>query len=85
MKKPWLLIAGDAYSPGTGSSDWIDCYETFELAKGRVYHEPIPLKVFERGPRKGQVKPDQIQRYKYWIGNCPYDWFEIIDLRDWTE
>lgn len=85
MKKPFLLIAGHNYYPGAGTSDWIGCYQNYEQAKGRVYHEPIPLEVFERGPRKGQVKPDQIQLYKYKIVDCHYDWFEIIDLRTWTD
>jgi len=85
MKKPFLLIAGHNYYPGAGSSDWIGCYENYKQAEGRVQREPITLEVFQRGPRKGQVKPDQMQFYKYKIRDNYYDWIEIIDLRVWTE
>lgn len=30
MNKPFLLIAGDYYYPGSGTSDWIGRYETEE-------------------------------------------------------
>jgi len=33
MTNPYLLIAGYTYYPSSGTGNWIDCYETEEVAR----------------------------------------------------
>ena len=82
--KYFLLIAGSNYYPGAGSSDWVATFETREKAESWVVKIPIPLEVFQRGPRKGQIKPNQTQYYDYKIKDYAYDWYEIVDLDEWS-
>jgi hypothetical protein len=89
MNKPYLLIAWHNYYPQSGTSDWIGCYSSYEEARSKVTIEKEPLEVFSKGPRKGQVKPDQVQR-EYCVVTCDngsskYDYFEIVDLTEWTK
>jgi hypothetical protein len=80
--KPFLLIANDNFYPRHGTRDWVGCFETREEAQAQVtkvsHHDRIT-----RGPRKGQIKSTW---YTYKIENSPheFDWFEIVDLRDWV-
>ena len=67
--KPFLLMAGDNYYPQGGTADWISCYETMEEAQAMV--KPRPDDGFSHPP--------------YRINNRGYDWYEIEDLRDWTD
>ena len=74
MKKPFLLIAGYNYYPSSGTGDWISTFETFEDASAAI------CKV---DPWSG------INEYKLSSDNSDYpttyDWFKIVDLREWTE
>lgn len=83
--KYFLLTASDCYYPQGGTRDWIGCFDSYEEAKNKVQHLPIPLKRFVQGPRKGQIKPNQIQRHNFIINGTSYDTYEIIDLRDWIQ
>jgi len=87
MNKPYLLIAGLYYYPNEGTGDWIGCYGTKEEAEALMVKEQLPLNTFSRGPRRGQVKPDQPIYYKYinYLTGIRYDWYEIVDLRNWTK
>jgi hypothetical protein len=85
MKKPFLLIAGDCYYPDAGTGDWIACYETSEEAENQV--EVIPHHTYyTKGKNKGEIKSTH-NTYKVsggdYVRNC--DWYEIVDLRDWTD
>jgi hypothetical protein len=84
----YLLIAGSNYAePGT--MDWVACFPTYEEAYKYIKHVREPLKVFTRGPRKGQPKPNQIPKGHY-VVTFPHSgeerirhWFKIIDLTNW--
>lgn len=69
MNKPFLLIAGDDYYPGGGTSDWIGCFAT----KEEIYVKELDNTYTFGPPITG-----------YEIGGNEYDWYEIVDLRDWT-
>lgn len=81
MTKPYLLIAGGAYYPSAGTGDWIDCYSTAEEAKEQIEYIDH-LQFFTKGKMKGQLKSNHIT---YKIEGRVFDWYEIIDLREWTE
>jgi len=87
MRRPYLLIAGHGYYPQDGTKDWIGCYETKEEAESLMTREQQPLDTFSKGPRKGQVKPNQPVYYKYinYLTGIKYDWYEIVDLYEWTK
>jgi hypothetical protein len=73
--KHYLLIAGDQYYPFSGTGDWKGCYETYEEAKEEV----IAVTVAKyQSKRFG----DEVIS-KYSIRGADYDWYEIVDLRDW--
>lgn len=38
MKKPYSLIAGDAY-PSSGTGDWVECYSSVEEARQQIEYE----------------------------------------------
>lgn len=77
MKKPYLLIAGDQYYPSSRTGDWIACYETLEEAKEEVVNVTVPR---YHNKKFGDEMDD-----KYSIRGAEYDWYSIVDLRDWTE
>lgn len=86
MKKPFLLIAGDGYYPSSGTGDWIDCFETCEEAKEQV--EVIQHHTYyTKGKKQGQIKSTD---HTYVVkcgtyGDRKCDWYDIVDLREWTE
>lgn len=84
MNKPFLLIAGSHYYPSAYTDDWVGCYETYEEAKAQV--ELVQRHTyFKAGKNKGEVKSTQeaylVHREDY---DREVDWFEIVDLNDWT-
>lgn len=85
MKNPsyFLLMAGRSYDCHTGDGSWIACYKSKEEAESNVVRILQPKDTFQRGPRKGQVKPNQRDIYSYKIGEYTYDWYDVIDLRVW--
>lgn len=86
MKKPFLLIAGEGYYPSSGTDDWIGCFETCEEAKSQVefvqYHS-----YYTKGKNKGEIKSTHetyvVKGGTYGDRKC--DWYDIVDLREWTE
>ena len=86
MNKPYLLIAGDCLYPSAGTEDWIKCYESVAEAREKINHLDYPT-FFISGKMKGQLKSNSI---KYTISDSispdrEYDWYEIVDLRGWTQ
>jgi hypothetical protein len=86
MNKPHLLIAGDNLYPSDGTGDWIKCYESVAEAREKINYVNRPT-YFSSGKMKGQLKSNSI---KYAISdsinpNRKYDWYEIVDLRNWTQ
>lgn len=81
MKKPYLLIAGHRYYPSADTGDWKGCYSTAEEAKEQIEYIDHP-KFFTSGKMKGQLKGNNIT---YKIGDDVFDWYEIVDLREWAE
>jgi hypothetical protein len=66
--KRYLLIAGYDYYPGAGTTDWVDSFDSYEEALNVV--EPIQE---NGGGRRG-----------YTIRDMPCDWYEIVDLTEWS-
>lgn len=81
MKKPYLLIAGDYYYPSADTGDWKGCYFTVEEAREQIEYIDH-LQFFTSGKMKGQLKGNNIT---YKIGDDVFDWYEIVDLREWVE
>jgi hypothetical protein len=86
MNKPYLLIAGDNLYPSDGTGDWIKCYESVAEAREKINYLDYPT-FFSSGKMKGQLKSNNI---KYTISdsidpNREYNWYEIVDLREWTQ
>jgi hypothetical protein len=69
MKKPFLLIAGFGYYPSSGTGDWIKAFETYELAKSQIEEKVIHKET----------------RIIYLPDGATYDWYQIVDLRDWAD
>jgi hypothetical protein len=69
MNKPYLLIAGDYYYPSCDTGDWIGCFSTYEEAKEQV--ESV-------APYNFKVKGGE-------YGSRQCAWYEIVDLREWTQ
>lgn len=67
--KHYLLIAGDQYYPSAGTGDWIDTFETFEEAKSMV------IIAWSYGLNKDI----------FYINDLKYDWYTIVNLREWIE
>lgn len=65
--KYFLLIAGENYYPSSGTDDWIGTFETLEEAQNKVY------------PGISRIVPKDV----FIINGCEYDWYEIVDLREW--
>ena len=70
MNKPFLLLAGYHYYPEPGTSNWVGCFETEYLAKRAITDLSAP-------------EPNT-RFMNYVINGENYDWFEIVDLRAWT-
>ena len=81
MQRPYLLIAGDSYYPSSGAGDWLGCFETKEKALAGIKDTSTNL-LYDKGVKKGQIKA-KIESYE--IDGRKYDWYDIVDLRDWTE
>jgi len=77
--KTYLLIAGHNYYPEHGTGDWIKAFETEKDAEDVVetieHHD-----FYTKGKNKGEIK-STFKRYK--INDKIYDWYEIIDLKEW--
>ena len=78
--KRYLLVAGDQYYPERGTGDWIGCFDTYKEAEALAVETEIK-ELFSIGARKGQ---DKSTRIKIIIDGSEYDWYEIIDLKEWT-
>lgn len=66
--KPFLLIAGFGYYPEAGTRDWRGCYASYEETQAKIKEEPHELRARTRS---------------YIIDGTRYDWYEIVDLREW--
>lgn len=84
MKKPFLLIAGSHYYPSADTGDWMGCFETEDEAKSQVEYKEFHT-YYSKGKNKGEIKST---RTAYVVKGREYDrecdWYEIVDLRDWT-
>lgn len=82
--KPYLLIAGHHYYPESSTRDWKRTFETraeIEQLIEKIEHTTE----FTKGKNKGQINPEHTY-YTYNIfGFGEYDWYDIVDLRDWME
>lgn len=75
----FLLIAGDAYYPQHDTNDWKKTFATKEEAEkavSKIEHKEI----VRSGKNKGK---EVVVNTTYKIGESEYDWYEIVDLRDW--
>lgn len=70
IMKPFLLTMGYNYYPEAGTEDWKKCFETREAAE-----EAVLLKETYLG--------EPLHRQKCVYEGKEWDWYEIIDLRDW--
>ena len=85
MRKPFLLIVGDYYYPESGTGDWIGCYATEKEALEQVEFREIH-DYYSKGKNKGEIKSTHttyVAKGGEYDRRC--DWYEIIDLRDWTD
>ena len=73
MKKPYLLICGDDYDSQWQKGNWIGCYEFESEALSAV------KKVEQTGGTRKFI------HYEVEGDDHFYDWYEIVDLRDWAE
>lgn len=71
MKKPFLLIAGCWYNPSDGTGDWKGCFETYDEAMNQIETE------YRSGEEVYKIKTENTAER--------WDWYEIIDLREWAE
>ncbi len=70
--KLFLLIAGHSYYPQGGTEDWIGSFVTKEEAEAKVM-------------KAGDSRIEFQTYYPYIIDQVGYDWFKIVDLRDWIK
>ena len=82
--KLYLLIAGACYYPSAGAGDWKGFFETKEEAEAQVTKEALPRILYSKGPRKDQINEDYPEEFRYFIDGRTYDWYEVINLREWT-
>jgi hypothetical protein len=81
MNHMYLLMAGDNYYPSSGNGDWIKCYASPAEAMQQV--TPVQhTRVITKGKHKGDVV---VTRTTYTINGSNYDWYEIVNLRDWID
>lgn len=111
MDKPFLLIIGNNYYPGDGTSDWVDCFATREEAEQFVEssgtrHEEDGAFIFKN--QKGRITTCKLKEeggeklsifvndysdeyYKirnrriYLLEGNSFDWYKIVDLREWAQ
>lgn len=78
-------MAGYGYYPEAGTGDWINTFETKEQAESCIRATQQNI-LFQQGKRKGQVKETK-EYYEYFKEGQWHkcDWYEIIDLREWTD
>ena len=72
----FLLIAGDNYYPETYTA----CFPTFDDAVAQVTYVVHKRKI-TKGAKKGE---EEITHTNYSINGREYDWFDIVDLREWV-
>lgn len=77
--KYFLLIAGHRYYPGGGTEDWIDTFSTEREAYTIVTHKDN-TRVITKGKKKGELENTYTS---YIINEREYDWYDVIDLREW--
>lgn len=77
--KFYLLIAGASYYPQSGTSDWIGAFSSYEDAEVQV-EKLVNHTYYQSGKKKGQI---QFTECFYKINDNVYDWFEIVDLKEW--
>jgi hypothetical protein len=73
MNKPFLLMVGNDYYPARGTGDWIGCYSSVEVAKSKIIISEdkwCPVKLNEPNSK---------------YHNDEFNWYDIIDLRQWSE
>lgn len=68
--KFFLLLAGQDYYPQWETNDWIKTYQTLEEAQNQVKEIPN---------RYGYANEEN----SYKINGTTYDWYKIVDLREW--
>lgn len=66
--KYFLIIAGQDYYPQWKTKDWIKTYETLEEAQNQIKEIPN---------RWGD------EENSYQIDGHIYDWYTIVDLKEW--
>lgn len=76
MDKPFLLIAGDSLYPRSGTKNWIGCYKTVEEIKEKIKEEEH-FATSNRGKEEYIFSTCEIDGQRY-------DWYCIVDLRDWV-
>jgi len=76
----FLLIAGDCYYPQAYTGDWIGCFPTFDAARAQVT-DVVHKRTITKGKRKGE---EEVTHTSHSINGREYDWFEIVDLREWV-
>jgi len=79
MMKYFLLIAGDAYYPRGGTSDWKKTFSTLEEAENSVSKVEHKITI-SKGYRKGQ---EVVEYTTYMIDGREYDWYEVVDLKEY--
>jgi hypothetical protein len=67
--KFFLLTAGDHYYTSRGAGDWIATFATHEEAEAVVT----------------EVTDHLADEHYYTIYGARYDWYKIIDLKDWVQ
>ena len=72
MKKPFLLIMG-GYHASRKTGDWKKCYSSYEEALSHII-----VQTYSYYHAKNIC-------YKFSEDNVNYNWYEIVDLREWTE
>lgn len=70
--KLFLLIAGENYYPQWKTEDWIKTYETLEEAQNQI--KEIPNRWGDK---------NLYTENSYLINGHTYDWYKIVDLREW--
>ena len=76
----FLLIAGDCYYPQADTGDWIGCFPTFDAARAQVTNIDHK-RTITKGKKKGQ---EEVTHTSHSINGREYDWFDIVDLREWV-
>ena len=71
------MTAGEQYYPSSGTDDWIGCFETYDEVINEVFSVVVP-KFHSKKFGGGMVT-------KYRIKGKDYDWYDVVDLRDWAE